>query len=73
MTSVYHLTPPLLLQGGPEPSARGFTSLEVSPLVAIQLRGRQMPQREYRHLEEKTLMETVSDNFSHQEPRDLNH
>ena len=39
----------------PEWSARGFISMEVTPSMATCLHGRQMPQQQYRHMQEKTL------------------
>lgn len=35
---------------GSEPSARGPIDLEVAPLAAVWLPGRQMPQQQHRHM-----------------------
>ena len=39
----------------PEWSARGFITMEVTPSKATCLHGRQRPQQQYRHMQEKTL------------------
>lgn len=46
-----------------EQSAKGFISVELSLLVAIQLHWRQMPQQRYNHMQEKTQIKIVIPNI----------
>lgn len=57
--------------------ARGVKSMEVVLLMSIWLYWRQLPQQQYRHMQEKTtfkiIIPQISNNFSQQCSCDLNH
>ena len=57
--------------------SKGFHYPGAVPLAAIWLHWRQMPQQQYRHMQERTqikiMIPKISDNFFHQDPHDPNH
>ena len=61
----------------PERSVKGFISTEMARLVAVWLHWRQMPQQQYRNMQEKTqtkiMIPKIRNNFFYLKPHDPNH
>ena len=64
VTSSYHLIWAPYFEMCPAWSARGFGSMEMTPLAAVWLCGREMPQQRYGHVREKTDQEMDSQGTS---------